>query len=79
MHEAREDAKAARYAGESVERVFGEDAAASARAMDGVQEALGSTRTPCSRGSGSASWRPPPPPPRPPPLRPPARPRGGPR
>ncbi|MCF6514051.1 CYTH and CHAD domain-containing protein [Blastococcus sp. MG754427] len=41
LHAARKKAKAARYAGESVERVFGDDAAAFARAMETLQEALG--------------------------------------
>ncbi|MGY1743884.1 CYTH and CHAD domain-containing protein [Blastococcus sp. SYSU D00695] len=41
LHDARKAAKAARYAGESVSRVFGADAAAFAAAMEAVQEALG--------------------------------------
>ncbi|WP_409329218.1 CHAD domain-containing protein [Trujillonella humicola] len=41
LHDARKAAKAARYAGESVSGVFGADAAAFARAMEDVQEALG--------------------------------------
>lgn len=41
LHDARKAAKAARYAGESVERVFGQDASAFAQAMEAVQEALG--------------------------------------
>jgi CHAD domain-containing protein len=41
LHDARKAAKAARYAGESVEPVFGEDAAAFAEAMEGLQEVLG--------------------------------------
>jgi CHAD domain-containing protein len=41
LHDARKAAKAARYAGESVDRVFGEDATAFAQAMEAVQEALG--------------------------------------
>ncbi|MGY1832891.1 CHAD domain-containing protein [Geodermatophilus sp. SYSU D01180] len=41
LHDARKAAKAARYAGESVSRVFGADATAFARAMEAVQEALG--------------------------------------
>ncbi|WP_166532623.1 CYTH and CHAD domain-containing protein [Blastococcus xanthinilyticus] len=41
LHDARKSAKAARYAGESVARVFGSDATAFAEAMEAVQEALG--------------------------------------
>ncbi|MGY2065768.1 CYTH and CHAD domain-containing protein [Blastococcus sp. SYSU DS0619] len=41
LHDARKSAKAARYAGESVARVFGADAIAFAEAMEAVQEALG--------------------------------------
>lgn len=41
LHDARKAAKAARYAGESVARVFGQDASAFAQAMEAVQEALG--------------------------------------
>ncbi|WP_432492421.1 CHAD domain-containing protein [Kineococcus gypseus] len=41
LHDARKAAKAARYAGESVQVVFGADAADFARAMEAVQEALG--------------------------------------
>ena len=41
LHDARKAAKRARYAGESVSRVFGKDAAAFAAAMEDVQEALG--------------------------------------
>jgi CHAD domain-containing protein len=41
LHEARKAAKRARYAGESVSRVFGSDAVAFAAAMEDVQEALG--------------------------------------
>jgi CHAD domain-containing protein len=41
LHDARKAAKRARYAGESVSRVFGEDALAFAAAMEDVQEALG--------------------------------------
>jgi CHAD domain-containing protein len=41
LHDARKSAKAARYAGESVDRVFGQDATAFAQAMEAVQEALG--------------------------------------
>ena len=41
LHDARKAAKAARYAGESVARVFGDDATAFAEAMESVQEALG--------------------------------------
>ncbi|MGK5112279.1 MULTISPECIES: CHAD domain-containing protein [unclassified Geodermatophilus] len=41
LHDARKAAKAARYAGESVSRVFGADATAFAAAMEAVQEALG--------------------------------------
>jgi CHAD domain-containing protein len=41
MHDARKAAKASRYAGESVDRVFGKDATAFAQAMEAVQEALG--------------------------------------
>ena len=41
LHDARKAAKAARYAGESVSRVFGPDATAFAEAMEAVQEALG--------------------------------------
>jgi CHAD domain-containing protein len=41
LHDARKAAKAARYAGESVARVFGDDATAFAAAMEAVQEALG--------------------------------------
>jgi CHAD domain-containing protein len=41
LHDARKAAKAARYAGESVSRVFGKDATAFAQAMEAVQEALG--------------------------------------
>jgi CHAD domain-containing protein len=41
LHDARKAAKAARYAGESVSRVFGADATAFAEAMEAVQEALG--------------------------------------
>ena len=40
-HDARKAAKQSRYAAESVEPVFGEDAAAFATAMEAVQEALG--------------------------------------
>ena len=41
LHDARKAAKQARYAGESVATVFGEDAGAFAAAMEAVQEALG--------------------------------------
>src|SRR3954467_9946724 len=41
LHDARKAAKAARYAAESVSRVFGADATAFAQAMEAVQEALG--------------------------------------
>jgi CHAD domain-containing protein len=41
LHDARKAAKAARYAGESVAPVFGQDATAFAQAMEAVQEALG--------------------------------------
>lgn len=41
LHDARKAAKRARYAGESVSRVFGKDADAFAAAMEDVQEALG--------------------------------------
>jgi CHAD domain-containing protein len=41
LHDARKGAKRARYAGESVSRIFGADAVAFARAMEDVQEALG--------------------------------------
>jgi CHAD domain-containing protein len=41
LHDARKAAKASRYAGESVDRVFGRDATAFAEAMEAVQEALG--------------------------------------
>lgn len=41
LHDARKAAKASRYAGESVDRVFGRDAIAFAQAMEAVQEALG--------------------------------------
>ncbi len=41
LHDARKAAKQARYAGESVARVFGEDAIRFAEAMEEVQEALG--------------------------------------
>jgi CHAD domain-containing protein len=41
LHDARKAAKQARYAGESVSRVFGEDALRFAQAMEEVQEALG--------------------------------------
>jgi len=41
LHDARKAAKQARYAGESVARVFGSDATAFAEAMEAVQEALG--------------------------------------
>ena len=41
LHDARKAAKAARYAGESVARVFGAEATAFAEAMEAVQEALG--------------------------------------
>lgn len=41
LHDARKAAKQARYAGESVERVFGKGAEAFAEAMETVQEALG--------------------------------------
>lgn len=41
LHDARKSAKATRYAGESVDRVFGQDATAFAAAMEAVQEALG--------------------------------------
>jgi CHAD domain-containing protein len=41
LHDARKAAKRARYAGESVSRVFGKDATAFAEAMEAVQEALG--------------------------------------
>lgn len=41
LHDARKAAKASRYAGESVSRVFGADALAFAEAMEAVQEALG--------------------------------------
>ena len=41
LHDARKAAKRARYAGESVSVVFGKDALAFAKAMEGVQEALG--------------------------------------
>jgi CHAD domain-containing protein len=41
LHDARKAAKRSRYAGESVSRVFGQDATVFAGAMEGVQEALG--------------------------------------
>ena len=41
LHDARKAAKRARYAGESVSRVFGKDATTFAQAMEAVQEALG--------------------------------------
>jgi CHAD domain-containing protein len=41
LHDARKAAKRARYAGESVSRTFGKEAAAFAKAMEDVQEALG--------------------------------------
>jgi CHAD domain-containing protein len=41
LHDARKAAKAARYAGESVSRVFGADATAFAQAMEAVQEVVG--------------------------------------
>ena len=41
LHDARKAAKQARYAGESVARVFGSDATDFAQAMEAVQEALG--------------------------------------
>jgi CHAD domain-containing protein len=41
LHDARKAAKRARYAAESVSRVFGADADAFAKAMSAVQEALG--------------------------------------
>jgi CHAD domain-containing protein len=41
LHGARKAAKRARYAGESVSRVFGADAVAFAKAMENVQEVLG--------------------------------------
>jgi CHAD domain-containing protein len=41
LHDARKAAKRARYAAESVSRVFGKDAMAFAAAMEAVQEALG--------------------------------------
>lgn len=41
LHDARKAAKASRYAAESVDRVFGQDATAFAQAMEAVQEALG--------------------------------------
>jgi CHAD domain-containing protein len=41
LHDARKGAKEARYAGESVAAVFGDDAPAFAAAMEGVQAALG--------------------------------------
>ena len=41
LHDARKAAKQARYAGESVSRVFGASATDFAEAMEGVQEALG--------------------------------------
>ncbi len=41
LHDARKDAKRARYAGESVSGIFGADAVAFAKAMEDVQEALG--------------------------------------
>jgi CHAD domain-containing protein len=41
LHDARKAAKRSRYAGESVSRVFGEDASVFAAAMEAVQEALG--------------------------------------
>lgn len=41
MHDARKAAKRSRYAAETVEPVFGTDAAAFAEAMEAVQEALG--------------------------------------
>ena len=41
MHDARKAAKRSRYAAETVEPVFGADAAAFAEAMEAVQEALG--------------------------------------
>jgi len=41
LHDARKAAKASRYAAESVDRVFGQDATAFAEAMEAVQEALG--------------------------------------
>ena len=41
LHDARKAAKQARYAGESVSRVFGQDATRFAEVMEDVQEALG--------------------------------------
>ena len=41
LHDARKAAKRARYAAESVSRIFGADAVAFAKAMEAVQEALG--------------------------------------
>ncbi len=41
LHEVRKGAKMARYAGESVQAVFGDDAATFAAAMESVQEVLG--------------------------------------
>ena len=41
LHDARKGAKRARYAAESVSRIFGKDADAFATAMEDVQEALG--------------------------------------
>ena len=41
LHDARKAAKQARYAGESVSRVFGQDATRFAQTMEEVQEALG--------------------------------------
>jgi CHAD domain-containing protein len=41
LHDARKDAKRARYAGESVSQIFGKEAVAFAKAMEDVQEALG--------------------------------------
>ncbi|NEK56575.1 CYTH and CHAD domain-containing protein [Geodermatophilus sabuli] len=41
LHDARKAAKASRYAAESVDRVFGQDATAFAEAMEAVQETLG--------------------------------------
>lgn len=41
LHDARKEAKRARYAGESVARVFGKDADDFATALESVQEALG--------------------------------------
>ncbi|WP_222272450.1 CYTH and CHAD domain-containing protein [Modestobacter marinus] len=41
LHDARKAAKASRYAAESVDPVFGQDATTFAQAMEAVQEALG--------------------------------------